>query len=220
MTFKHDFVQRKSIVRNDSPTGRTYSINDNLSDMPVYRSVTSILKDSLDNSYLDKWIQKVGVEKAEMIKISAGLRGTDLHSTVESYLLNDQGYLKDSMPLTKSSFLNIKPFLDENIGTIRGIELPVYSHVLKAAGTADLFAEWKRKPAIIDFKTSSKPKKKEYIFTYFLQTTAYAIMIEELYGVKVEDIVIVMAVDFDRPILFEEKTDNYRNDVYQIFKGM
>lgn len=217
--FKHDFVRRNNLTQNNNKTGRTYTMNE-LVDMPVFRSVTSILSEAMDRSYLDKWIQKIGVNKAEGIKISAGNRGTDLHSVMESYLLNDENYMKGVMPSTKVSFRSIKKFIDENVGTVRGIELPLYSRELKAAGTADLFADWKCKPAVIDFKGSSKPKKKEYIFSYFLQTTAYAIMIEELYKIPVEDIVIVMAVDFDEPIIFEEKTDNYRKDVYQIFKGM
>lgn len=216
--FEHDFVEKHKITRNDSETGRTYTIND-VEGFPEYRSVTSILATALDKGYLDDWIKRVGIDKAEAIKISAGNRGTHLHEVMESYLLNCENILVARMPATKMAFRAIKPWIDEYVGKVYGIELPLYSHKLKAAGTTDLFAQWKGNPAIVDFKTSTKAKKKEYIYSYFLQKTAYAIMIEELYHIRVDDIVCVMAVDNDRPILFEEKTQNYYKDVYKIFKG-
>ena len=48
---------------------------------------------------------------------------------------------------------------------------------------------------IIDFKTSRKLKKEEWIEDYFLQCTAYSIMFEELTGNPINQIVILVVTE-------------------------
>jgi genome maintenance exonuclease 1 len=77
------------------------------------------------------------------------------------------------------------------------------------AGTVDCVAEWKGKLSIIDFKTARKLKEKSYITNYFCQASAYAIMYEELFGIPVSRIVILISVDDEIPQVFEERRDNF-----------
>ena len=77
------------------------------------------------------------------------------------------------------------------------------------AGTVDCIAEWKGVLSVIDFKTSSKIKKEEDIQDYFAQCTAYALMYEERIGIPVDQIVILMAVEAQKPLVFVQKTQDH-----------
>jgi genome maintenance exonuclease 1 len=44
---------------------------------------------------------------------------------------------------------------------------------------------------------------------YYLQTTAYALMFEEMYGIEIHDIAIIMSVERGLPMVFKEKTDKF-----------
>ena len=59
--------------------------------------------------------------------------------------------------------------------------------------------------SIIDFKTSNKRKKKEWISNYFQQTSAYAVMYEERTKIPVSQVVGLIAVENYHPQLFIEK---------------
>ncbi|NDD97909.1 MAG: hypothetical protein EBZ93_10485, partial [Actinobacteria bacterium] len=78
-------------------------------------------------------------------------------------------------------FGRVRPYLDD-IDNIRASEYNLYSDYLRLAGTVDCIADYKGKPHIIDFKTSSRPKQRDWIHAYFMQASAYAIMAEERYG--------------------------------------
>jgi len=64
----------------------------------------------------------------------------------------------------------------------------------KYAGTTDLVGVYRGKPAIIDFKQSNKPKKKEWINDYFHQLAAYALAHDIIHGTSIEYGVVLMAV--------------------------
>jgi genome maintenance exonuclease 1 len=69
----------------------------------------------------------------------------------------------------------------------------MYSKKLTIAGQVDCIGEYNGKLSVIDFKTANKERKEDWIENYFLQTTAYAIMYEELFGKPIEQIVILLA---------------------------
>jgi genome maintenance exonuclease 1 len=71
----------------------------------------------------------------------------------------------------------------------------MYSKKLTIAGQVDCIAEYNGKLSVIDFKTANKERKEDWIENYFLQTTAYAIMYEELFGKPIEQIVILLAAE-------------------------
>ena len=105
-------------------------------------------------------------------------------------------------------FNSIVPHLD-CIDNIHALEEPLYSHHLQVAGTVDCIAEYNGKLSVIDFKTSSRAKLRDDVHGYFMQTSAYAVAFEELTGIPVSRLVIIMAVDNDEPIIFIEKRDDW-----------
>ena len=58
--------------------------------------------------------------------------------------------------------------------------------------------------SIIDFKTSKRLKSKSDIPNYFMQTAAYACAWYELTGEKINQLVILMSVDDENPLVFIE----------------
>ena len=71
----------------------------------------------------------------------------------------------------------------------------MFSDHLRVAGRVDCIAEYEGELAVIDFKTSTKPKKENWIENYFVQETAYAVMYYERCGVKVDKIVTLIATE-------------------------
>jgi genome maintenance exonuclease 1 len=75
------------------------------------------------------------------------------------------------------------------------LEGSMYSNDLEMAGRVDLIAEFAGKVSVIDFKTSTKRKTPSKIKGYYMQETAYAKMFEEMYGVPINRIVTIIAVE-------------------------
>lgn len=152
-----------------------------------------------------EWRKRVGEAEANRISGKASARGTRIHSLCESYLRS-----KPCEPdiFDKELFGSISQWL-EDINNIHALEDPLYSDHLEVAGTVDCIAEFQGKLSVIDFKTSSKPKDRDDIHQYFMQTAAYAVAFEERTGIPVGRLVIIMAVDNDDPRLFIEKRDNW-----------
>ena len=99
--------------------------------------------------------------------------------------------------------------LDKTVGIVRAIEAPLYSDVLRVGGRVDLVAEWDNELAIIDFKTSSKPKKERWIDNYFMQSSAYAFMFEELTDIPINKIVIAIALENLGTQIFIKNANDY-----------
>jgi genome maintenance exonuclease 1 len=87
---------------------------------------------------------------------------------------------------------------------------------LRLAGRVDCIAEYEGTLSVIDFKTSRKPKKKEWISNYFMQCTAYAIMFEEITKIPIPQIVLMIAVEGSEPQMFVEKRDNYAEQLLDL----
>lgn len=202
--FKHDLLEEHKLKRVEVDGKRRYLTPSNES----YPSITTILS-SLSKEGIKRWIQKVGKEEAEKIKTKAASRGTRVHKLCEDYLWNKDDYLNKAMPTTVEQFKHIQSYLDKHVELVRGIELPLYSDELKVAGTCDLFCTMHGTPVVVDFKTSSKIKKEEWIEGYFLQSTAYALMIEERYNIKVPAICIVISVEDEGLQTFIKNTSEY-----------
>ena len=174
-----------------------------------YPSVTTVLSAGTDQSWLEKWKERVGPEEVKRVQVKASRRGSAVHELAEHYLKNDPNYKKGHMPVNVDSFYKIKPFLDEHIGLIAGLEIPLYSDTLRTAGRSDCIAKWDGVWSIIDFKTSKKIKNKEDITNYFMQESCYAHMFFERTGKKIPQIVTVMTIDHEDPRVFIEKADDY-----------
>ena len=105
-------------------------------------------------------------------------------------------------------FLSLKPEL-KKINNIQYQEQSLWSKQLGLAGTVDCIAEYDGKLSVIDFKTSKRIKSLEDIQDYFWQTCAYALMYEELIGTPINNLAIIIAVDDQKPIVFQEKTEDH-----------
>ena len=170
----------------------------------AYPSVTTVTG-LLNKASIMEWRKRVGEEVANQISSKAARRGTRVHTLCEDYLSN----LSPEVDMFDQEMWNsFKPLLD-SIDNIHALETPLYSDHLQVAGTVDCIAEWKGRLSIIDFKTSKRKKSKEEISNYFMQCSAYAVAFEELTGIPVDTLVILMAVDDEDPIVFIEKRDSY-----------
>lgn len=181
-----------------------------------YPSVTTVLGAGSDQSWLAEWEARVGKAEVEKISKQATRRGTAVHELAEQYLLNNPDYKRGHMPANIASFNYIKPFLDNHVGLIAGLELPLYSDFLRVAGRVDLIAKWDGIWSIIDFKTSKRKKTKEDVFGYMCQESCYSYMFFERTGIPVPQIVTVMTVDDSEPLVFVERAKNYLHEFIKI----
>jgi len=208
MTFKHELVQLKELNAKSSNGGRFYETPDGES----YPSVTTITGLLSKDSIL-AWRKRVGDSKADAITKAATTRGNKVHKMAEMYLKNEMAsqinLFEDPAPHIEDMFMQLTELLDNSIGTIKAIEAPLYSHTLKVGGRVDVVAEWDGELAVIDFKTSSKTKKESWIDGYFMQSSAYALMFEELTGIKISKIVIAIAVENNRSQVFIKNSTEY-----------
>ena len=160
-----------------------------------YPSVTSIT--SFKNAaFFAGWRKKIGETEANRITARATQRGTVFHSMAEDYFkddLNTDRYLANN-PLSVRMFQSAKTTLDR-IDNIHCLETFLYSHYLGLAGRVDCIAEFDGELAVIDFKTSTKEKKEDWVEHYFVQETAYAAMFLERSGIEVKKIVTLIAVE-------------------------
>jgi genome maintenance exonuclease 1 len=140
----------------------------------------------------------------------ASNRGTKVHALCEQYVLNQS---VDGMPIHMEMFRQIKSYLDANVEVVRGVEIPLYSDRLQLAGRCDLVAETKQGLSVIDFKTSSREKREEWILNYYYQATIYSMMVEELYQLDVNHCAIVIAVEDSGLQVFEFDNRQYRDQV-------
>jgi genome maintenance exonuclease 1 len=179
---------------------RYYKIpgEDNLSRLVSITSVTSFH----NRHIFENWRKKVGEQEANKINKQATSRGTDLHSLVENYLYNIPE-LPKVQPLSEFLFKIARSKID-NINNIYALETSLYSKILGIAGTVDCIAEYNGELAVIDFKTSKKPKPKEWVEHYFVQCAAYACMFYEITGIAVKKLVILMACEDGDCVVYEE----------------
>jgi len=184
------------------------------------KSVTTIISEKSDKTALYEWRKRVGDEEANRISTQAARRGTSIHKIAERYILNEENIYKDEMPINVEMFKTIKNTLDRHVDNILGVELPLYSKALKCAGRTDLVAEYDGRLSIIDFKTSRKPKKEEWIENYFIQSTVYSMMFEWTYKFSVPQIAIIIAVDDEKtPQTFVMERSKYVERVLEVFRS-
>ena len=186
------------------PDGKRYYVTPDGKKLP---SVTTVVGAQKKEAIL-KWRQRVGEEVANKVSKQATSRGTNMHTMCEYYLNNEPKPPGNVMPDAKEMFISIKPYLNK-INNIHYQEVGLWSAQLGLAGRVDCIGEYEGKLSVIDFKTSKKVKKREDILDYFWQCTAYALMYEELVGTPIDDLVIIMAVDNEQPMIFKEKTQDH-----------
>ena len=182
---------------------RVYEVGDQR-----YPSISTICS-FRNRKSIAEWRARVGAEEANKISKRATTAGTTVHSMIEDYLNNELDLEKyDGKHLAKILFTQAKPML-ARINNIHFQEAPLYSHEFAIAGRVDCIAEFDDKLSIIDFKTSSKEKKEEWIEGYLVQETGYAKMYEERSGIKVEQIVTLITCQTGDTQVFIKNPDDY-----------
>ena len=196
MHFKYSYPNLERVKENEM---RFYKDSNN----ELVPSVTTVLDATGDKSGITQWRRKVGPAQADAIVQESTLIGSAVHEAIENYLLGKSwsnftedrnGFLAKSISSKFiSSCLN---GIDEVWGLESGLILDgLY------AGTADCIGVYKGLPAIIDFKTAKKLKRKNWIEDYFLQCSAYANAHNVMFETSINDLVILMV---DRDLLFKE----------------
>lgn len=202
--FEHVPVELTEMDAVTTDEGRKYRTPEGIN-LPSITTVLSILsRDSIA-----AWRKRVGEAEANRISHRASTRGTKVHEIIEKYIDNKEDYKDGYTPDIVSSFLDVKSILDDRIGRVYAQEAPLYSNHLGVAGRVDCVAEFDGKLSIIDFKTSLKPKRKDWVKNYFMQESAYAIMWEERTGQPIVQLVTIISVDNAPPQVFIEHRDNW-----------
>lgn len=154
-------------------------------------SVTTILDSTKDKTFLIEWRKRVGEQQANQISKEASGLGTLMHKHLENYVLGiDRPKGNNTVQVMAAAMADTMineafPDVDE----VWGIEAGLYYPELYA-GTTDMVGVHKGKPAIIDHKTSNKPKKKEWIEDYFLQCCAYALAHNSMFDTDINKAVV------------------------------
>ena len=186
--------QYVSLQRQDLPEGRRYIYGEQK--LP---SVTTILSATKKNKgALDAWVARVGQEEADRIKNEASRVGTYLHEVIERMVAYRHLPRPTNWEMCKGYEMGYKIINTyfRNVNEIWGSEVSLY-YPEKYAGTTDLVGVYRDKPAIIDFKQSNKPKKRQWIEDYFCQLAAYALAHDKIHGTDIDNAVVLMAVRSD-----------------------
>ena len=186
--FEYELLEFAELQRIDGPT-RFYETPEG----NRYPSVTAVLGKMTDKTALEAWKKRVGEDEAARVSVRASTRGTKVHTMCENYVLGHD--VDMSMPHNMMMFNQIKKVLDEKVDMVRATECTLFSDHLKLAGSCDLIADYDGRLSIIDYKTSAKLKRKDWIEGYFLQASLYSYMLWEMTGILVKDIVIIIGVD-------------------------
>ena len=197
-------------------------------DGPPVASVTTILSATKDMTHLIEWRRRVGEQKAQEITTEAAGVGTRMHKYLEDYIDTGVWPTPGSNPYAQKAHAmatRIKVHALDDVDEIWGSEVPLYIPKLYA-GTTDLVGLYKGQPAIMDFKQSNKPKKKEWIEDYFLQMTAYALAHNEVHGTNIREGHVFMCTrdeeyqQFDLlPEEFDEWTEKWWARVYDYYEN-
>ena len=177
-----------------------------------YPSITTVLGRQPDKQKgLQEWRKRVGAQQAAIISGKAARRGTAFHWCVEDYLKNQEinGEHKEKNFLAYHMFMEARSHLDNNIDQVVLQEQAMYSDIFKVAGRCDCIGVWNNELAVIDFKTTTTMKKREWLEDYFIQCSAYASMYEEWTGEAVDQIIIFMVAEDGEVKIFKEDTKDY-----------
>ena len=200
--FKYQEFKRKNLE------GQRYYVNADGDPVP---SVTSILSKTKDMTALNAWKKRVGAAEAQRIVTESANLGTIMHKHLECYI---EGVDRPSG--TNQVYVQAKNLSEtvieqglKSVDEVWGIETHLTFPGLYG-GTADLICVHEGEPAIGDFKTSRKFKKKEWVEDYFMQASAYALAHNEVYGTNIQKGVIFMVTHDNQYQQFVVEGDEFQ----------
>ncbi len=202
----------KPLTRDDSTGRRLYQTPDGVA-VPSVTTILDKTKPAEAREALARWKKAVGEQKAQEITTEAAGRGTRMHKFLEDHIKGIP--LKESVtnPFAQQSLDMARKVIAEGfpkINEVWGSEVPLYFPELYA-GTTDCCGMHEGDQAILDFKQTNKPKKREWIDDYFLQLTAYALAHNEVHGTNIRKGVILMcSKDYEyQEFILEPKDFDY-----------
>ena len=178
-------------VREAIEGKRHYNINDK-EKLPSVTTILSSTESEEKRQKLAEWRERVGQATAEKITEESAARGTAMHKILEKYILQ-QGYLDLTNVGREAHNMAIRVIEQGlcNVPEYYGTECTLYYPGLYA-GQTDLVAIHKGQDAIIDFKQTNKPKRREWIEDYCLQLAAYAMAHNFIYKTEITKGVVMM----------------------------
>src|SRR5574343_1471411 len=200
--------------------GRVYYININ-NEFQKYPSVTTFLGKVSDKSWLEEWKSRIGEEEAIKKTKEASDRGTVLHELTEQYLKGMNIIIPEIQDdAFKKGYELFKKLKGYYLGYIEPIiqEVPLWSNKFKIAGRVDCIGYYKGILSVIDFKSSNNFKSEQQIQGYFLQCTLYAMFLNEMLGIAVKQIVILISVDNGIPQSYIKQTKDYIPECVRLLK--
>jgi hypothetical protein len=182
-------------ISRESVNGKRHYCLPDGSKIPSVTTILDSTKPEEEKKALQNWRKSVGEARAQEITTEAASRGTRMHKWLENYVIDGAINQPGTNPFSKQSHsmanVIINSGLTNKVTEYWGVEVPVYYSGLYA-GTTDCIAVWNGSPAIIDFKQTNKPKKREYIQSYFLQLAAYALAHNHTHNTTIDTGVILM----------------------------
>ncbi len=160
--------------------------------LPSVTTILDITQPAEKRESLAAWRQREGEERAARIMSESATRGTAMHKILEKYVL-EEGYLDETNVGKQAHNMALQVIQRGlcNMTEFYGTECTLYYPGLYA-GQTDLVGVHKNQDAIIDFKQTNKPKRKEWIGDYCLQLAAYAMAHNILFNTKISKGVIMM----------------------------
>jgi genome maintenance exonuclease 1 len=197
-------VRLPEVEKVNNHLGRCYVVK-----QQHFPSVSTILSETMpigQRMALKNWRKGLG-EDGPQISKDIKQRGTNFHKLIEYFA---KGNVREVLKLSKLP--EMQEYLDQALPILKHIskgeviftEAQVYSYQYKFAGTLDMLA-WFNDPSrivLLDWKTSNKPKKREYCDHHFLQLSAYAQALKETYNVQVHGATVCIFYSFQRPTIF------------------
>ena len=179
--------------RETTTEGRKYLAPDG-NKLPSVTTILDATKPLEAKKALIEWRRRVGEQKAKEITAEAAGRGTRMHKWLENYVLTGETGEPGSNPYSKQSHQMAHSIISQGLSNCTefwGTEVSLYFPEVYA-GTTDLVGVHNGDEAIMDHKQTNKPKKREWIEDYFVQTVAYATAHNEVWGTNIRKGVIFM----------------------------
>jgi genome maintenance exonuclease 1 len=160
--------------------------------LPSVTTILSATQSEEKKASLARWREREGLAQATRIMDQAAARGTTMHAILEDYVngSNRVDMTEDGILATSMAQQIIEKGLS-NVDEVWGSEITVYYPGLYA-GATDLVGLYKKSESIMDFKSSNKPKRREWIEDYKLQLAGYALGHNEVYGTNIQSGVVLM----------------------------
>ena len=169
--------------------------------LPSVTTILSATQSDEKKKSLADWRARMGAQSADRIRDISAMRGTAMHRYLEAFI-DGTGH-KDLTSIGKEAEPMARRIIESGLGELDevwGQEVTLYYPGLYA-GATDIVGVYEGQPAIIDFKQTNKPKKREWITDYFCQLGAYCMAHNYVYGTKIQKGVILMC---SKDLLFQK----------------